>query len=128
MSFEFPVISADSHITEPPDCYTAHIDPAFRDRAPHMVTDEVRGDVFVVPGMGRPIAIGLVAAAGKPPEQLTIAGVKFDDIHRSGWDSTYRLADQDRDGVSAQRQAILSGNVADLYDIDLSRLPIPLPA
>ena len=23
MSFDFPVISADSHITEPPDCYTA---------------------------------------------------------------------------------------------------------
>jgi predicted TIM-barrel fold metal-dependent hydrolase len=102
MSFDFPVISADSHITEPPDCYTAHIDPAFRDRAPHMVTDEVRGDVFVVPGMGRPIAMGLVAAAGKPAEELSIAGVKFEDIHRSGWDSTYRLADQDRDGVSAE--------------------------
>jgi hypothetical protein len=25
----FPVISADSHITEPLDCYTAQIDPAW---------------------------------------------------------------------------------------------------
>ena len=28
-------ISADSHITEPPNCYIDHIDPAFRERAPH---------------------------------------------------------------------------------------------
>ena len=28
MSFPFAVISADSHITEPPDCYSADIDPA----------------------------------------------------------------------------------------------------
>ena len=25
-------ISADSHITEPPNCYRDHIDPAFRER------------------------------------------------------------------------------------------------
>ena len=30
-------ISADSHITEPPNCYLDHIDPAFRERAPHVV-------------------------------------------------------------------------------------------
>lgn len=102
MSFPFPVISADSHITEPPDCYSAYIDPAFRDRAPHMVTDERRGDLFIVPGMNRPIAMGLVAAAGKPADQLTIAGVRFDELHRSGWDPSARLADQDRDGVAAE--------------------------
>ncbi len=102
MSFPFPVISADSHITEPPDCYTAHIDPAWRDRAPHVVSDEKRGDMFVVPGMSRPIAMGLVAAAGKPAEELTVSGVSFDELHRSGWDSSFRLADQDRDGVSAE--------------------------
>ena len=27
-------ISADSHITEPGDCYLPFIDPAYRDRAP----------------------------------------------------------------------------------------------
>ncbi len=46
--------------------------------------------------------MGLVAAAGKPSEELSIAGVTFDELHRSGWDPTYRLADQDRDGVSAE--------------------------
>ena len=102
MSFPFPVISADSHITEPPDCYTAHIDPAYRDRAPHMITHEERGDLFVIPGMQRPIAMGLVAAAGKPADQLTVSGVRFEELHRSGWDPSMRLADQERDGVSAE--------------------------
>ena len=32
-----PIISADSHITEPPNTYTDYIDPAFRDRAPKMI-------------------------------------------------------------------------------------------
>ncbi len=28
------IISADSHITEPPGCYIDHIDPKYRDIAP----------------------------------------------------------------------------------------------
>ena len=31
------IISADSHITEPPDTYIDYIDPAYRDRAPQMI-------------------------------------------------------------------------------------------
>ena len=78
----YPVISADSHITEHPDTYTAHIDRAFRDRAPHIVSTSDRGDVFVIDGMDRPIALGLVAAAGKKPEEITEAGVKFEDLQQ----------------------------------------------
>ena len=33
---DYPVISADSHITEHPDTYLAHIDPAWKDKAPRM--------------------------------------------------------------------------------------------
>ena len=39
-------ISADSHITEPPNCYIDNIDPAWRDRAPRLVDlgeDRVNG-------------------------------------------------------------------------------------
>ena len=44
-------ISADSHITEPPNCYVDHIDPAWRDKAPHVVNKEGLGDIYVVDGM-----------------------------------------------------------------------------
>ena len=32
----YPIISADSHVTEPPNAYIDNIDPAYRDRAPHL--------------------------------------------------------------------------------------------
>jgi hypothetical protein len=81
-----PIISADSHITEAPDTYTAHIDRAWRDRAPRIVATEAHGDVFQIDGMDKPIHLGLVAAAGKPPEAITATGVRFSELHRGGWD------------------------------------------
>ena len=102
MIIDLPVISADSHITEHPDTYRAHIDPKWRDRAPRVERDPERGDVFVIDGMPRPIAMGLVAAAGKDPEELSMTGAKFEELHRSGWDSKARIADQEKDGVAAE--------------------------
>ena len=32
----YKLISADSHIVEPPDMYTSRIEPRFRERAPRM--------------------------------------------------------------------------------------------
>jgi predicted TIM-barrel fold metal-dependent hydrolase len=95
-------ISADSHITEPPNCYTDYIDPGFRDRAPVIKELPKVGDAFVIEGMSTPVPLGLLAAAGKEPAQLTTSGVAFKDLWRSGWDPKYRVADQERDGVAAE--------------------------
>jgi uncharacterized protein len=97
-----PIISADSHITEPPGTYVDRIDHAFRHRAPRMVHDATRGDLFVIDGLDKPIPMGLIAGAGKSAEELTMFGARFEDMHRGGWDPEARLADQDRDGVSAE--------------------------
>jgi predicted TIM-barrel fold metal-dependent hydrolase len=96
------VLSADSHITEPAGTYLDRIDPAFRDRAPRLVRDEKLGDIFVVDGMKKPVPMGLVAAAGKSAEEIAVFGVKFEEMHRGGWDPDARLADQDRDGVAGE--------------------------
>jgi predicted TIM-barrel fold metal-dependent hydrolase len=97
-----PVISADSHVTEPPTTYIDRIDPRFRDRAPHMVRDPKLGDIFVIDGMDKPIPMGLIAAAGKEARDLARFGARFEDMHRGGWDARARLGDQDRDGVAAE--------------------------
>jgi len=97
-----PIISADSHVTEPAETYVDFIDPAFRDRAPQMVDAGELGDVFMVDGFKRPIVLGTAAAAGKPPEKIKETGDHFADLHRGGWDPVARLADQDRDGVAAE--------------------------
>ncbi|HVT75852.1 MAG TPA: amidohydrolase family protein [Acidimicrobiales bacterium] len=97
------IVSADSHITEPANTYVDFIDAAWKDKAPKLVDGgENVGDVFVVDGMARPVPMGLVAAAGKPPEEIRVLGVKFDDLHRGGWDPHARLAEQDKDGVAAE--------------------------
>ena len=97
-----PIISADSHITEPPGTYVDRIDRKYKDTAPHMVRDEQKGDLFVIDGLNQPIPMGLVAAAGKKAEELRMFGAKFEDLHRGGWDPQARLADQDRDGIAAE--------------------------
>jgi len=97
-----PIFSADSHITEPPDTYTDRIAAPFRDRAPYMQHDDKAGDLFVIPGMSKPVPMGLVAAAGKPAEEITVLGVDFADLHRGGWDPEARLPEQDRDGVAGE--------------------------
>ncbi len=97
-----PIISADSHITEPPGTYVDRIDHKYKDIAPHMVRDDKLGDMFVIQGLSRPVMMGLVAAAGKSAKELAAFGVKFEDMHRGGWDPEARLADQDRDGVFAE--------------------------
>ena len=97
-----PVISADSHVTEPANTYVDHIDPKWRDKAPRMVHLDGVGDVFQLDGVSRPIPMGLVAAAGKPAHEIRVQGVRFEEMHRGGWDPVARLADQDRDGVAAE--------------------------
>ena len=97
-----PIISSDSHITEPPGTYIDRIDKKYKDTAPRLVHDEKKGDLFVIDGLKHPVPMGLVAAAGKKAEELTAFGVKFEDLHRGGWDPDARLADQDRDGVAAE--------------------------
>jgi len=98
-----PIISADSHITEPPNTYVDYIDPKWRDKAPKLIDGgKDVGDLFMIDGMKTPVPMGLVAAAGKPPEEIRIAGVRWEKLHRGGWDPEARLADQDRDGVAAE--------------------------
>ncbi|HET9690136.1 MAG TPA: amidohydrolase family protein [Acidimicrobiales bacterium] len=123
MSRSYPVISADSHITEPPNTYTDHIDPKWRDKAPRMIDGgEGVGDMFVVEGSKVPIPMGLVAAAGKDPSELRTGGAKFEDLHRGGWDPEARLGEQERDGVAAEIIYPTVGMVlCNIDDLDLKK-------
>jgi predicted TIM-barrel fold metal-dependent hydrolase len=99
----YPIISADSHITEPAGTYVDHIDPAFADRAPRLEDcgPEI-GDAFVIDGFSKPFSLGTVAAAGKKADEIRLKGSRFADLHAGGWDPQARLADQIRDGVAAE--------------------------
>lgn len=96
------LISADSHITEPPTLYTERVPAKFRERAPHVVRNGEKGDVFVLGDPLPSIPVGLIAAAGKDPIEIRMEGVFWEDMHRGGWDPGARLVEQDQDGISAE--------------------------
>ena len=81
-----PIISADSHITEPAGTYVDRIDHKYKDTAPHMVRDEKLGDVFIVKDFPRPVTYRACRRGRTNAEELAICGAKFEDLHRGGWD------------------------------------------
>ena len=69
------LISADSHVIEPPDLWTSRLPAKFRDRAPRHERMEL-GDAWVIPGT-KPFPFGLNQCGGLPPE-------KYQPLDQSG--------------------------------------------
>ena len=99
-------ISADSHVTEPPNLYKDYIDPKYRDRAPTTMIGPKGGTVWSIDGIldGKPYLVGMgsIAAAGIDPKEIKMDTQKFEDIHKGGHDPKARLAAQDRDGLGGE--------------------------
>jgi predicted TIM-barrel fold metal-dependent hydrolase len=100
-----PSISADSHVTEPPDAY-AQIDPRFADRAPRLVHLDGMGATMVTDPDGAHqgyVPFSMIAGAGIPAEELGYTnGRRWEELHRGGYDAQARLEEQDVDGVVAE--------------------------
>lgn len=102
----FKPISADSHVSEPPNCYKDYIDPKFRDRAPYVAKGPNGGEMYVIEGMADgksfTVDVGFMSAAGVDPKDIQ-AGVKtYGNVHQGGFNAEARLADQDRDGIGGE--------------------------
>ena len=97
---EYRLISADSHVNEPPDLWTDRVPAALRDRAPRIEHFD-EGDAWVIEGVSDPINFGMNACAGLEPEDMK-GWVRFDDIRAGGYDPAARLVEMDRDGVDAE--------------------------
>src|SRR4029079_2148314 len=96
-------ISADSHVTEPAGTYIDRIHPKFRDRAPRMHYDETLGDVMLIDNGKSLVPFWLVAAAGRPSEEVRLDSHKrFAELWRRGGDAVALRLDQDTDGVVAE--------------------------
>jgi predicted TIM-barrel fold metal-dependent hydrolase len=98
------ILSADSHVVEPADVWTARIDQRFRDRAPRVIKNfgGREGDFFAAEGL-RPFAVAGFAVAGVDPKEFAekMAG-GYPGVRPSAWDPALRLKDQERDGVLAE--------------------------
>jgi predicted TIM-barrel fold metal-dependent hydrolase len=100
----YRIISADSHMTEPPDLWVERLDKKYRDRAPRVVDqyNDKKGAYFVCEDL-KPFPVGGIFGSGKTAEELPAHFKKgYEAAPKSVWDPSERLKEQDQDGVSAE--------------------------
>ena len=100
----YNVISADSHIVEPPNLYENMIEPKFRSRAPRMERHRTRNgqeyDAWYLDGM-RVGTVGSVIQAGRrfeDPGTIDFLGV-WEDVRKAAYDPHAMLEELEVDGV-----------------------------
>lgn len=110
MGLPFKLVSADSHIVEPPTLWEERIDRRFAERAPAIIHGE-KTDFFVIdrqaakgqrePGGG----IGLLATKAKytDPENCSFSHRgRWEEIPESSFDPHKRVVELDAEGVEAE--------------------------
>jgi len=100
----YNVISADSHIVEPPDLYESRIEPKYRSRAPRMERHRTRTgqqyDAWYMDGL-RVGTVGSVIQAGRrfeDPGSIDFLGV-WEDVRKAAYEPHAMLEELEVDGV-----------------------------
>ena len=93
------LISADSHVVEAPDIWTARMPAKFKDRAPRMERME-QGDAWVFPNTP-PFPFGLVQCGGLPPEEYRM-WIRWDEVRPEAHEQKARIAGQVKAGCQAE--------------------------
>jgi hypothetical protein len=117
------LVSADSHVMEPPDLWLGAIGNRFGDRTPQVRQLPGRpGHWFVSPGVA-PYQVAHGFGLGKGGKELREHLEKgYEAARPSGWDPSARIADQDIDHVAAEiLYTTLGLSLFALDDADLQR-------
>ena len=100
----YPLISADSHIVEPPDLYTSRVEPQFRERAPRMKRQRTPSgseyDAWFIDDM-QVGTLGAVIQAGQrfeDPSQIDFLGV-WESVRKAAYDPHAMIEELAMDGV-----------------------------
>jgi predicted TIM-barrel fold metal-dependent hydrolase len=96
----YRLISADSHVNEPPGLWVDRVPTAMKDRAPRVERFD-EGDGWIIEGVNEPINFGMNACAGLEPHQMK-GWLHFEELRAGGWDPAARLVEMDADGVDAE--------------------------
>jgi len=93
------LISADSHVIEPPDIWTSRLPAQFQDRAPKQIRGE-QGDQWQFPS-SPPWPYGLNQCGGLSPEHYS-PWVKWENVRAEAYKEPERTAGQGGAGVVAE--------------------------
>src|SRR6478736_2476399 len=95
-------ISADSHVTEPGDCYAPRIDPRFRDRAPEAVTHDTMGAVMLIDNGATLVPYGIAAEVLYPSVGMLLCNLTDADYKKACFDA-YNLWMAEFQALAPQR-------------------------
>jgi predicted TIM-barrel fold metal-dependent hydrolase len=103
MARAYNVIDADGHVLEPLDIWEKYIDPAYRDRAPKMITDTDGRERLLIEGqiLGSSKGMNVVGALGSRDGDVDEENVTYVDGRPGGFDPHKRIPDMDLDGIDA---------------------------
>ena len=100
----YPLLDADSHISEPLNLWQERLPKKYRDKAPRMLTEYEGkpGAWWLIEERRKPHNVILGFGANKTLEELQqfLKGFSYAGAHRGGWDPAQRLKDMDLDGVA----------------------------
>jgi predicted TIM-barrel fold metal-dependent hydrolase len=127
---DFKLISADSHVNEPPAAWE-RVQKVYGERAPKVVRDPAgkpKGIWLVIDGLppvglshySKGLAVSKNRGISEVEQEKHFATIRFNETfryedYRGGWEPSARLADQDTDGVEAE--VLFSSAVRQLYSI-----------
>jgi predicted TIM-barrel fold metal-dependent hydrolase len=96
----YPVISVDDHLIEPPDLFEGRMPAALVGDAPRVVEFEDGKQAWAYEGGLYP-NVGLNAVVGRPKDQWKMDPARFDEMRKGCWDIHARIVDMDVAGVWA---------------------------
>jgi predicted TIM-barrel fold metal-dependent hydrolase len=103
----YSIIDCDTHITEPPDVWTARVAKKYLDQVPTVQRDDEGRDIWVLDG-ARVYTVGMTAVAGWP-KPFPDGPPTYETMHPAAYDPHARLRYMDDVGIWAQ---VLYPNVA----------------
>jgi predicted TIM-barrel fold metal-dependent hydrolase len=96
----YPIIDADTHITEPPDLWVGHLPGKYRERGPKVIDGPYGGKAWQAPtGRTIPLTRIINTAGVSPTDWEFIPKEGFDALRPGGWDPKERIRDMDIDMV-----------------------------
>src|SRR5579875_3655268 len=97
----FKMLSADSHVVEPPNLWVERVDLRYRERALCIVSERDSDYLVCEGGLTYKHPIGLTVCTEAADDEVSMIG-RFANVRKGAWDPHARLADMDRDGVEAE--------------------------
>jgi len=127
---DFKLISADSHVNEPPEAW-ARVQKQYGERAPRVVKDPPgvpKGTWLLIDGLppvglshySKGLVVGKNHGISEVEQEKHFETIRFNENFRyedypGGWEPAARLRDQDIDGVAAE--ILFSSAVRQLYSV-----------